>query len=162
MTKNLAVVGLGYVGLPLAVQAAEKGYRVYGVDKNKQLLTKISARQSPYVNDQRFASALENISSKTFTVSDSYDSLQQADVVIICVPTPTNNNVPDLSLVQSAVESVAVHARSGQLIVLESTVNPGVTRDLIAPILERVSGLTIGEDIFLAHCPERIDPGNSQ
>lgn len=162
MTKKLAVVGLGYVGLPLAVQAAQKGYRVYGVDKNKQLLTKISARQSPYVNDQRFASALENTPAKAFTASDSYDALEQADVVIICVPTPTNNNVPDLSLVQSAVESVATHAQPGQLIVLESTVNPGVTRDLVAPIVERVSGLHIGRDIFLAHCPERIDPGNGQ
>lgn len=158
--ENIAVVGLGYVGLPLAVQAAEKGYRVSGIDLNKILVAMVNERKSPFANDSRFAAALRNLPEGRLHATTSFDDLKQANVVIICVPTPTEDNVPDISFVLRAAESVAAHVQPGQLIVLESTVNPGVTRDQILPILEQVSGLKCGKDFYLAHCPERIDPGN--
>jgi len=157
---GVVVVGLGYVGLPLAVQAAERGHHVVGIDLNENLVEKVNARISPFTNDERFETALHGVSSEHFHAITSYDEVDSAQTIIICVPTPTDDNVPDLSLVLRAAESVAKHLKKGQLVVLESTVNPGVTRDDVLPILEKESGLTCGEDFFLAHCPERIDPGN--
>jgi UDP-N-acetyl-D-glucosamine dehydrogenase len=159
MTK-MSVIGLGYVGLPLAVQAAEKGYTVQGVDVNKKLVAMVNERHSPYVNDQRFADALARVSTEQFTATTSYDGIEDSDAIVICVPTPTENNVPDITLVRAAAQSVGEHLQKGQLVVLESTVNPGVTRDEVLPLLEEASGLKVGTDFCLAHCPERIDPGN--
>jgi UDP-N-acetyl-D-glucosamine dehydrogenase len=158
--KTLAVVGLGYVGLPLAVQAAGKGYSVTGLDINKKLLQIIDARKSPYANDERFEKAIAKVSAKQLLTTSDYAALKNVSTVVICVPTPTEHNVPDLSLVEKAAKSVAGSLGKGQLVVLESTVNPGVTRDIVLPILEKASGLTVGKDFYLAHCPERIDPGN--
>ncbi|PID30611.1 UDP-N-acetyl-D-glucosamine dehydrogenase [Candidatus Saccharibacteria bacterium] len=158
--NTLGVVGLGYVGLPLAVEAAAKGYTVIGVDINTELLKTIDARRSPYANDARFAAAIKATPKDQFTTTTDYAALEEADTVVICVPTPTEHNVPDLGLVELAAANVAQHLQKGQLIVLESTVNPGVTRDAVLPILERTSGFAVGKDFFLAHCPERIDPGN--
>lgn len=158
--KRLGVVGLGYVGLPLAVEAALKGYSVTGIDINTSLLKIIDARQSPYANDPRFERAVAKVPSEQLCTTTDYRSLEDVATIIICVPTPTEHNIPDLSLVESAMRSVAKHLQKGQLIVLESTVNPGVTRDVVLPILEKASGLTAGTDFYLAHCPERIDPGN--
>ena len=159
---TLGVVGLGYVGLPLAVEAALKGYRVVGIDVQKSLLATIDARQSPYVNDLRFAAALARVPAEQLVTTLDYSALSAVDTVIICVPTPTEHNVPDLTLVKTATRSLAQHMHKGQLVVLESTVNPGVTRDVVLPILESVSCLTAGQDFYLAHCPERIDPGNNR
>ncbi len=158
--SNVAIVGLGYVGLPLAVQAAEKGYQVLGVDLNTKLIETISAGKSPFANDERFAKALARMTPENFAVSTSFDGLREVKTVVICVPTPTEDNVPDLRFVLDAARAIAGELQKGQLVVLESTVNPGVTRDDVLPILEEVSGLKCGEDFYLAHCPERIDPGN--
>lgn len=158
--KTLAVVGLGYVGLPLAVEAAGKGYMVTGLDINTELLRRIDQRRSPYANDSRFEAAITGLPASSLKTTANYADLESVSTIIICVPTPTEHNVPDLSLVEAAVTSVAKHLRKGQLIVLESTVNPGVTRDIVLPILEKLSGFTVGSDFYLAHCPERIDPGN--
>jgi nucleotide sugar dehydrogenase len=161
ITQNtVAVVGLGYVGLPLAVHAAEKGYTVVGVDRNEHLVSQINARQTPFANDERFKLALEAASSERFTATTDMSAIEAATTIVICVPTPTNDNVPDLSLVIGAAEEIAVHLQPGQLVILESTVNPGITRDAVLPTLEKISGLRCGEGFFLAHCPERIDPGN--
>lgn len=161
MTK-VSVIGLGYVGLPLAVQAAEKGYVVQGVDVNQKLVDIVNKRQSPYVNDQRFADALARVTREQFEATTTYTGIEDSDTIIICVPTPTENNVPDITLVRAAAESVGEHLQKGQLVVLESTVNPGVTREEVLPLLEQGSGLKVGTDFCLAHCPERIDPGNTQ
>ena len=159
---KIAVIGLGYVGLPLAVQAAQKGHHVIGIDLNNDLLNTIRDRRSPYVNDPRFEAAIITVKQEDLEVYDSYEKIQDAEVVIICVPTPTENNIPDLSFVNIAAKQVAENMRNDQLIIIESTVNPGVTRDDVLPILEQVSGMQVGSDFYLAHCPERIDPGNKQ
>lgn len=158
-TNTLAVVGLGYVGLPLAVEAALKGYSVTGIDINEKLLDTVNQRKSPYANDHRFEQAIAKVGEQLTTTTD-FIAIANVSTVVICVPTPTEHNVPDLSLVETAAKSVAAQLQKGQLVVLESTVNPGVTRDVVLPILETASGLTVGTDFYLAHCPERIDPGN--
>jgi UDP-N-acetyl-D-glucosamine dehydrogenase len=159
---DVAVIGLGYVGLPLAVQAAQKGLKVIGIDYNKELVTKVNIRESPYVNDERFAKALQKVSPQNLVATTSYDDLAHSDIIIICVPTPTENNIPDLSIVLHATKQVASKLHEGQLIIIESTVSPGVTRDEVLHILESESGLKVGSDFYLAHCPERIDPGNDK
>jgi nucleotide sugar dehydrogenase len=116
--KEISVIGLGYVGLPLAVQAAEKGYRVTGVDTDNQLVDTINDRRSPHVNDARLTRALSSVSLKNFYATNNYDQVANSEVVVICVPTPTENNVPDLSIVSRATHQVAEHLQDGQLIIL--------------------------------------------
>lgn len=158
--RTVAVIGLGYVGLPLAVQAAEKGHTVIGIDLNTELVKMVNERHSPFIHDDRFAQALQGVSPESLEATSSFEKLQYADVIIICVPTPTDDNVPNLDYVKNAALGVGEYLRSGQLVVLESTVNPGITREEVLPILEKQSHLTCGTDFYLAHCPERIDPGN--
>lgn len=158
--ESVGIVGLGYVGLPLAVQAAGKGHRVVGVDINEGLVNMVNSRESPYVNDPRFDAALSAVSSSALQATTNYQELSSVDAIVICVPTPTENNNPDISYVTRSATQIGDQLRPGQLVSLESTVNPGVTRDLVLPILEQRSGLIAGCDFSLAHCPERIDPGN--
>ncbi len=160
--KTLGVVGLGYVGLPLAVQAAAKGYKVTGIDLNAKLIAQINNRQSPYVNDMRFSDALRQIDKSRLSATNSFSSLKKVENIVVCVPTPTESGVPDLRYVSRAAEQIATYIKPGQFVSFESTVNPGVTRDVVLPLLEKGSGLKVGEDFFLAHCPERIDPGNDK
>lgn len=162
MAETLGVIGLGYVGLPLAVQAAERGYEVTGIDLDEGLVATVNARESPYINDERFDAALKNTGATALRATTQYDGLRDVENVVICVPTPTENNVPDISYVTRAASQVGDQLRAGHFVSLESTVNPGVTRDEVLPILEERSGLRVGRDFFLAHCPERIDPGNKQ
>lgn len=158
---SLAVIGLGYVGLPLAVQAAEKGYEVIGIDLNEDLVKKINNRETPYVNDERFAKAFVGVDKKRLIATTTYEQIKRVDNIVICVPTPTENNVPDTGFVRQAASQIAPHLKKGHFVSVESTVNPGVTRREVLPILED-SGLRVGEDFYLAHCPERIDPGNAK
>lgn len=158
--SSVGVIGLGYVGLPLAVQAAEKGYRVVGVDLNKTLVQNINERITPYVNDDRFKKALEGLDSGKFVAVTEYELLGDVDNIIICVPTPTENNIPDTGFVRRAIEQIGPYLRKGHFISVESTVNPGVTRKEVLTIIEKMTNLRVGKDYFLAHCPERIDPGN--
>lgn len=159
--KRVGVIGLGYVGLPLAVQAAAKGAIVTGFDVNESYVKSINARKSPFQNDTRFNTAFAAVSKNHFKATAVFDKLKDQDYVIICVPTPTEHGVPDLSFVISATNHVAKHLRKGQVVVLESTVNPKVTRKVMLERLEK-TGLTVGEDYFLAHCPERINPGDEK
>lgn len=158
--NTLGVIGLGYVGLPLAVQAAEKDYKVIGIDLDQELVKHVNERKPSHGNDTRLDKALERIASDSLRATSSFVDLKNVENIVICVPTPTENGVPDLSYVIQAAEQVAKHLMPGQFISLESTVSPGATRSVMLPILEKRSGLRVGKDFYLAHCPERIDPGN--
>ena len=154
--KTVAVVGLGYVGLPLALLAAKKGYRVIGVDINESKIKMLKGRVSPF-KDDRVARQLVD----TTIEFDSDDSrIKEADIVVICVPTPVfEDHAPNLEPLEGASRMVAEHLRRGMLVIVESTINPGVSEEIVLPALEKGSGLKAGE-FFLSHCPERINPGD--
>lgn len=154
--KTVCVIGLGYVGLPLAIRCSQKGYQTFGLDMDKEKIGLINRGKSP-IKEKYLEDNL-----KKFKVSAGSDEkiLAKADIILICVPTPVDENFfPNLKPVISATESVARNAKKGALVVLESTVNPGVSEEVVAPILKK-AGYSIGKDIFLAHCPERINPGD--
>lgn len=154
--SKLAVIGLGYVGLPLALLAAKKNVTTVGVDVDKMKMRNLKAGKS-YIDDV----SDEEVATSKASFSDDPSNVSDTDAVIICVPTPVNEDKqPDLTPVTSAVKSVAPYLKKGSLLVIESTVNPGVCDDIVAPLVEQVSGKKIGEDIYLAHCPERINPGD--
>ena len=153
------VVGLGYVGLPLAVELGRAGFAVIGVDKDWERVEKVRAGES-YVSDVDEKALSEMVRSGAFRAGQ--DGLREAefDTVSICVPTPLRKTRdPDLSHVLQAAEQLAAHLRTGTLVVLESTTYPGTTEEVILPMLEG-SGLKVGEDFFLCYSPERVDPGN--
>lgn len=157
--KNIAVgiVGLGYVGLPLAVRAKERGYEVIGFDLDEKKNSLISQGKSP-IEDQYLE---EHLPQYPFPASSDPHTLEQADIILVCVPTPVDElYAPDLTPVISAMETVANHLKKGTLVILESTVNPGVSEEIVVPIFER-TGHIIGKDVFIAHCPERINPGDA-
>ena len=153
----VAVVGLGYVGLPLLVAADSEGFRVIGLDVDEAKVHALRERRS-YVGDVT-ADDVAGLDRVQFTTD--HRVLVAADVIVIAVPTPLRDGGPDLSLVRAAAENVARVLRPGQLVVLESTTYPGTTEDLIRPILER-RGLVAGRDFALAYSPERIDPGSGR
>jgi len=155
---RLVVLGLGYVGLPLAVTAARAGLAVTGLDVSPETVAGLCHGRSHVgdVNDEELRAALEDGLSAT---TDSR-CLVDADVAVICVPTPlTSSGAPDLGAVTAATETVAAHLQAGTLVVLESTTYPGTTEDVVLPLLE-AGGLVGGRDFALAFSPERIDPGN--
>ncbi|MFI5026592.1 MAG: nucleotide sugar dehydrogenase, partial [Solirubrobacterales bacterium] len=155
---KVGVIGLGYVGLPLAVAFAEEGHEVVGLDADPRKVDALSEGRS-YIEDvssERLA-ALDG----KLTATSRYPDMSACDAVIICVPTPlTNSREPDLSYMVDAATSLAAVLQKGQLIVLESTTYPGTTRERLRPILEE-SGLAGGKDFHLAFSPERIDPGRT-
>jgi UDP-N-acetyl-D-glucosamine dehydrogenase len=156
---KVGIVGLGYVGLPLAVEFAEAGFTVIGIDVTAEKVEMLNAGQS-YIGDipsDRLAPLVQN---GKFTASVSYGALADVDTVSICVPTPLRKTKdPDMSYVVQALEALAEVAHDGMLIVLESTTYPGTTQELIEPKF-RDAGFVIGEEIFVAFSPERIDPSN--
>ncbi len=157
---QICTVGLGYVGLPLALTINEAGFPVTGLDLNTTRVAAINAGEKviSYFPDGRIRDA---VASGRFTATADADALAAADVVLICVPTPlSDTREPDMSYAIRAAETVAQRLRPGQLVVLESTVWPGATRTVIKPILE-AGGLRAGDDFFLAFSPEREDPGNA-
>ena len=159
-TAVAGVLGLGYVGLPLAVELARSGFRTIGFDVNQNVVDGINAGTSHVLdvpNPVLKAFVGEGLISATTKAPD----LSNCDVISICVPTPLSKTKdPDLSYVVAATQTVASVLRRGQLIILESTTFPGTTRDVVRPILEQ-SGLKAGEDFFLCFSPERVDPGNA-
>ncbi|MER6523255.1 nucleotide sugar dehydrogenase [Streptomyces sp. NPDC001553] len=155
----MAVLGQGYVGLPLALRAAELGHRVVGYDVDEERARTLAAGTSPLedVSDDRLAALL---ASNGYRASYQAGDLEGFDVAVIAVPTPVGaDRAPDLGYVEAATRTLAVHLRPGALVVLESTTYPGTTRK-VGRILEEVSGLAVGRDFHLAYSPERIDPGN--
>ncbi len=156
---KIAVVGLGYVGLPLAVAFAQKGFRVFGIDTSPARVERIKNLKS-YIADVSNAAIAAVMRKGTLAVSCDFAVLREADAVLICVPTPLKRRyTPDISFIQSAVKEVAQSLKKGVLIVLESTTYPGTTEELIKPALEK-TGLRAGRDFYLAFSPERVDPGN--
>jgi UDP-N-acetyl-D-glucosamine dehydrogenase len=159
-TARIAVVGQGYVGLPLAVEFARSGFRVTGIDVD---LARVDAlrRGESYVSDVPSEHLQEVAHAGRFLATADMAHLGDVDVVIVCVPTPLRKSRdPDLSHVVAAAEEVARHLRPPQLIVLESTTYPGMTEEILLPMFKQ-GGLTVGEDFYLAYSPERIDPGNA-
>jgi UDP-N-acetyl-D-glucosamine dehydrogenase len=156
---SVGVIGLGYVGLPLAVAFAEAGEEVVGVDVDPLKVNAISSGES-YIEDissERLRAALPRIEA-----TSHYQPLARADAVLICVPTPlTANREPDLSALQGSATELGNVLQKGQLIVLESTTYPGTTRECLVPILEQKSELRVGEDFNVAFSPERVDPGRT-
>ncbi len=157
-TARVGVIGLGYVGLPLALQFSECGFSVVGFDVDPKKPEGIRAGKSyiRHIPSDRIVTAV----GRGLEATTDFERLKECDAVLMCVPTPlTDHRDPDLSFVEQTAEETAKHVQRGQLIVLESTTYPGTTREVLAPILAK-SGLKPGEDFFLAYSPEREDPGN--
>src|SRR6266404_1703458 len=160
-TATIGVIGLGYVGLPLACTAAGKGFQVLGFDIDVRKVDQINAGTS-YINQIGNGVIAELQRTGRLSATADFSRLAEVDAIILCVPTPlTRQREPDLTCVMHTAESIAPYLRRGQLIVLESTSYPGTTREIMRPILER-NGLRSGHDFFLAYSPEREDPGNAE
>jgi UDP-N-acetyl-D-glucosamine dehydrogenase len=157
--KKIGIIGLGYVGLPLALNFLKNSFSVIGIDLNKEKIALLQNGKSylPDIKNEEIEAAL---STNRFTPTDNYDALKEVDAVIICVPTPLSEyQTPDLSFLQEAAMAIRERLQNGQLIVLESSTYPGTTREVLLPILEK-NDFEIGKDFYLAYSPERIDPGN--
>jgi UDP-N-acetyl-D-glucosamine dehydrogenase len=156
---EVGILGLGYVGLPLAVVFAEAGFRVTGIDPDSRKVDCLNQGVS-YIPDVKTETIEKLVKSGLLTATTDFSSLQELDAVSICVPTPLRKTGdPDMSFILSATEELAKYMHKGMVIVLESTTYPGTTREVLLPKLGTESGLTIGEDWFLAFSPERVDPG---
>lgn len=160
-TAQIGVIGLGYVGLPLAVEKGKVGFPVLGFDINPERVAKVAAGQN-YIGDVKDRELQELVGKGILTATTDFARLALCDVVIICVPTPlTITRDPDISYMKASAEEIAKYIRPGQIITLESTTYPGTTEEIILPLLEK-SGLKVGQDFFLAFSPERVDPGNKR
>ncbi|MDT7856840.1 nucleotide sugar dehydrogenase [Rubrivirga sp. S365] len=158
-TAVVGIVGLGYVGLPLAVEVARAGYRVVGLDVDPEVAAAINAGES-HIQDVPSETLAPYAESGQIEATTDPARLADCDAVSLCVPTPLNKiKDPDLSYVLASTRTVADHLRAGQLVVLESTTYPGTTDEVLRPLLEE-SGLVVGRDVFLCYSPERVDPGN--
>lgn len=160
-TAKVAVIGLGYVGLPFCIESTKSGFTTFGFDVQARLVEGL-AQGTSHIRDVSNDQLQEALSEGRFQPTDDPSVLTEADVIVIAVPTPlTKNLVPDLAAVRAATEAIAKHLRAGQLVTLESTTYPGTTDEVLRPILE-AGGLQVEHDFFLAHSPERVDPGNRQ
>ncbi|MDJ0734357.1 MAG: nucleotide sugar dehydrogenase [Nostocaceae cyanobacterium] len=161
-TAIVGVVGLGYVGLPFAVEKAKVGYRVLGIEQNPVRTERVNMADN-YITDIKDEDLKKVVSNGKLKACTSFERIQEMDVIVICVPTPlTKNLTPNLSYIENVTHEIAKRLRPGQLITLESTTYPGTTDEVMQPILEQTSGLKQGQDFFLAHSPERVDPGNQR
>jgi len=155
---RIAVIGLGYVGLPLALAYARQGFSTVGVDVDQAKAGRLNAGHS-YIDDVSSSALEEQVRAGRFAATTDAGVLQSADVVFICVPTPcTKNKEPDTTQIRAAAESIARNMRDGQLMILRSTSYPGTTEELVRPILEATE-FKVGTHVFLAFAPERVDPG---
>jgi nucleotide sugar dehydrogenase len=161
MTCSLTIVGLGYVGLPLAQEACRSGLRVVGLDTDPSVVSGLSTGLS-HIDDIDSVD-LAKMARAGFLATTDSSCIRGSDVVVICVPTPLDEDgTPDLGAVKAATTAVSEHLQPGSLVILESTTYPGTTEDIVRPILEAGSGLAAGTDFWLAYSPERIDPGNPE
>jgi UDP-N-acetyl-D-glucosamine dehydrogenase len=164
-TATIGVVGLGYVGLPLAVEYADRGFSTVGIDLDEERIERLN-EGSNYIDDLEDARIRRLVENEQLRGATTFAPSDEIDVFFICVPTPvTETNEPDTSYIEAATASIAEHLRPGQLVVLKSTTYPDTTESVVQPLLEetaREHGWVLGEDYFLAHSPERIDPGNEE
>jgi UDP-N-acetyl-D-glucosamine dehydrogenase len=159
MTRDVAIVGAGYVGLPLARTFADAGKSVLLVDVDEGRIAQLNAGES-YIEDVPTEVLKPLVEAGLIAATTDYDELRETDAILVALPTPlSRQREPDLRILVSAAEQIATRLRSGHLVVLESTTYPGTTREQVQPILERGSGLTAGTDFHLAFSPERVDPG---
>jgi UDP-N-acetyl-D-glucosamine dehydrogenase len=157
-STKIGIIGLGYVGLPLAIEFARKGFSVWGIDKDRDRINCLKKKQS-YITDISIKD-LQGVINKTLRVTLNFTHLEEVDVVIICVPTPLNRKYqPDISYIKSALRDVAKNIKRNTLVILESTTYPGTTEEVILPFFKK-RGLQHGSDFYLCFSPERIDPGN--
>jgi UDP-N-acetyl-D-glucosamine dehydrogenase len=160
-TAKVGVVGLGYVGLPLAVEYAAEGYHVVGIDLNPGKIGRVNAGDS-YIGDVPTSALAPLVKSGHLKATTDFSAVKDLDTINICVPTPLRKTKdPDMSYIVNACEEIANYFHPGMLVILESTTYPGTTDELVRPILER-NGLKAGKDFFLCFSPERVDPGNPQ
>ncbi len=158
---KVAVIGMGYVGLPLAVEFAEAGIKALGVDISHDKITRLNAGES-YIPDIPTPRLAPLVTAGTLSGTDDFSQVGDCDVVCICVPTPLNKTKdPDVSMIMSAAQSLVPALKKDTLLVLESTTYPGFTREVFVPYLEEHTGLKVGTDLFVAFSPERVDPGNA-
>ena len=157
---NLAVIGLGYVGLPLAIEAANNKLKVAGYDINESIVNSLN-KSTSHVEDIS-NKVLKDALSKDLLITSDSNILGDSEYIVISVPTPLTDYQPDLSYVEAATKSIAENLTKGQIIILESTTYPGTTLEIVKPILEKNSSLLAGEDFLLGYSPERIDPGNKE
>lgn len=156
---TVAVVGLGYVGLPLALITEERGFRILGIDTDAKKVEQLRRRYAP------FLSAEESLTFQhsTMDVTESGDAIREAGTVIVCVPTPVHeDHTPDLTPLINACELVGKNMQKGALVIIESTVNPGVCEEIALPLIEKHSGLSADADFHFAHAPERVNPGDTR
>ena len=159
-TLRCGVVGLGYVGLPLAVDKAKAGFQTIGFDVQKEKVDLVNAGHN-YIGDVVDADLQEIVASGMFRATSDFSFIKEVDFVAICVPTPLDKHQqPDISYVRNSTIAIAEHLKPGTMVVLESTTYPGTTEELVRPLLEQGSGLKCGEDFYLGFSPERVDPGN--
>ncbi len=159
MISEVSVIGLGYVGLPAAIAASKSGFKVIGIDLNVELIDQLNKGTSN-VKDVPNSDLKNALSDNRFKASSDFSLIRNSEVVLICVPTPLKEGgKPDLSFVEAATKSVAKYLKNGSILILESTVMPGVTKGVVLPLVERFSNLT-ATDFYLAYSPERIDPLN--
>src|SRR4030042_5692364 len=158
-SAKIGILGLGYVGLPLAAAFGEAGFQIIGIDPDTRKVDSINQGKS-YIQDVPGEQINRLVNSGKLTATSDFSKLSQCDAVSICVPTPLRKTGdPDMSFILSATEQLAKYIHPGMIIVLESTTYPGTTREVLLPKLGKERGLVVGEDFFLAFSPERVDPG---
>src|SRR3989338_8566477 len=160
--KSVTIVGLGYVGLPLACLCAENGFKVYGLDIDKNKIELINKGISP-IDDGYLINKLKNLKNKINATVNADECIPNSNIVIICVPTPVDkNNAPDLTALIKAASIVSGRIKKGALFIVESTIYPGNVEEVVIPVLKKHGHEPEKNDVFVAHCPERIDPGNKK
>ena len=158
MTSNVAVIGQGYVGLPLAMAIAEAGISVTGIDKNAALVNELNLGNT-VIEDISTDQIKLAVKSGRYFASTNYSGIKESSIILICVPTPLSEHKPDISYLLDAVKSLSAHLKEGDLVIIESTIEPGTTRNVVIPLLERESGLS-RDKFHVVFSPERIDPTN--
>jgi len=156
---KVTIIGMGYVGLPHAVEVAKAGFFVSGIDIQKDKVVSLNKGKS-YIKDVKNKDLKEIIKNKKFRAFNDYKPLKNADIIIICVPTPLDKyKVPDISYIKKSAEEIKKHLHRDELIILESTTYPGTTEEILLPLFQE-KGFKVGKDFYLAFAPERIDPGD--
>jgi UDP-N-acetyl-D-glucosamine dehydrogenase len=158
MSSNVAVIGQGYVGLPLAIAISEVGISVIGIDKNTSLVNELNLGNT-IIEDISSDQIKLAVESGRYSASTNYSRIKESSIILICVPTPLSDHKPDISYLLDAVKSLSNYLKEGDLVIIESTIEPGTTRNVVIPLLEQVSGLS-RDKFHVVFSPERIDPTN--